>query len=166
MKREKEPLYRKVNTKARGCFHHSGSDARHDRNTKKGLSKSMKKDVRRGLDYTPLFKFLLSKVGQKWEDVYSEAKSRLDQEDPIFWMIETDSNPESASIIHSVMTDVHKKLHYGAFRVENSNYSKLIIDENGLIQIKDPSLANEDFTPSCPCCTHTFNGKPLNKKWK
>ena len=35
MKRDKEPLYRKVNTKARHCHHQFGSDAKYDRNTKK-----------------------------------------------------------------------------------------------------------------------------------
>ncbi|MDP1183677.1 hypothetical protein Q6285_30915, partial [Klebsiella pneumoniae] len=48
---------------------------------------SMKKGVRRGLDYTPLFRFLLSRVGQDWDEVYSEAVARLDLKDPIFWMV-------------------------------------------------------------------------------
>lgn len=47
----------------------------------------------------------------------------------------------------------------------NSTFSKLIVDENGLLQLKDPTLKNEDFIPSCSCCTHTFNGKPLIKKF-
>lgn len=42
---------------------------------------------RQGLDYTPLFRFLLSKVGQDWDAVYSEAVSRLDTPAPIFWMV-------------------------------------------------------------------------------
>jgi len=43
--------------------------------------------VRRGLDYTPLYRFLLSKVGADWDDVHSEAVSRLDEEYPIFFVV-------------------------------------------------------------------------------
>ena len=46
----------------------------------------------RGLDYTPLFKFLLKKVGSNWDDVYSEAVSRLDRPDPIFWLVAINEN--------------------------------------------------------------------------
>lgn len=165
MKRDKEPLYRKVNTRARHCHHQFGSDAKYDRNTKKGISKSMKQGKQRGLDYTPLFRFLLSKVGKKWDDVFSEAKSRLDREEPIFWMVEV--NPEKLSVKHDVMTEQHKKLYYGSVRVgENTTFSKLIVNSDGILQIKDPTLKNEDFEPPCPCCTHTFNGKVLTKKFK
>ena len=45
---------------------------------------------RHGYDYTPLFKFLLSRAGKNWDDVYSEAISRLDQEEPIWWMVAPD----------------------------------------------------------------------------
>lgn len=41
----------------------------------------------RGLDYTPLFKFLLSKVGDYWDDVFSEVNSRLDKTEPIYWIV-------------------------------------------------------------------------------
>ncbi|WP_202621792.1 hypothetical protein [Pontibacter russatus] len=41
----------------------------------------------RGLDYAPLFRFLLSKVGKDWEDVVNEAKSRLDELEPIYWVV-------------------------------------------------------------------------------
>ena len=40
-----------------------------------------------GLDYTPLFRFLLSKVGQDWDAVHSEAVARLDRQEPIYWMV-------------------------------------------------------------------------------
>lgn len=79
MNKQKENLYRKVNTKARNNNHRIGKDSKNDRNTKIGISTKMKKDVERGLDYTPLFRFLLSKVGKSWVDVHSEAVSRLDK---------------------------------------------------------------------------------------
>jgi hypothetical protein len=160
MERSKKPLYRKVNTKARGCWHKFGGDAKYDRNTKKGMSKSMKQGNQRGLDYTPLFRFLLSKVGEEWGGVYSEAKSRLDKVDPIFWMVELGDEPIKEK------TPNHNPKWDDVFTFnENSSFSKLIIDDNGLLRIKNPSTVNEDFEPTCPCCTYTLNGKVLIKKF-
>ena len=152
--KEKKPLYRKVNTRARNHHHYVGPDAKDTRNTKAGLTKKMRSDVQRGYDYTPLFKFLLSKVGQKWDNVFSEAISRLDKQDPIFWMVKVNEN----------LSDLRYGMYY--FQCgESSKYSILYVDEDGLLQKLDPNLKNEDFTPSCPCCTHTFNGKVLNNKY-
>jgi hypothetical protein len=149
MKRDIEPLYRKVNTKARGVFHEFGSDAKYDRHTKKGMKKNMKKDVHRGLDYTPLFRFLLSKVGSNWDDVLPIAQSRLDHDEPIYWMV--------------AVRESDKKRYFLAG--ESSYYSGLFVDENNILQLVDPNLHNEDLSPSCSCCTHTFNGKPFVKKY-
>ena len=57
----KKPLYRKVNTRARGVYHHFGSDYRRDRRSEspdafETPKASMGGKVLRGLDYTPLFK--------------------------------------------------------------------------------------------------------------
>lgn len=148
MNREVKPLYRRENKRALHYrSNNPGSEARYDRHSKKGMSKSMKK-VERGLDYTPLFMFLLSKIGQKWDDVFSEAVSRLDQQNPIFWMV-----------------DVNKDNNKEFMMTENARYSTLYVDSDGLLQKVNPNLKNEDFEPSCPCCTHTFNGKVLNKKF-
>lgn len=153
MNRKKESLYRKVNTRARNVHHHSGSDAKYDRHTKKGMNTSMKKDVRRGLDYTPLYRFLLSKVGQPFDKVFSEAVSRLDREEPIYWMVKVGDD----------LSDRSKD--YAYFINENAYWSKLIVDENGILQLMDATLHNENFVPTCSCCTHTFNGKPLIRKY-
>ncbi len=154
MKRDrKEPLYRKVNTKARNVWHHKGSDAKYDRNTKKGLVTSLKQGVQRGLDYTPLYRFLLSKVGKPWDDVYSEAVSRLDKEEPIFYIVD--------------LNNVHDRYDMDYSNIgESGKWSKLIVDENGILQLKNPNLKNEDFMPSCECCTHTFNGVVLKHTYK
>jgi len=56
---------------------------------------SMHGRQQRGLDYTPLFFFLLSKIGQHWDEVYSEAISRLDRPDPIFWMVAQHEHQQS-----------------------------------------------------------------------
>ena len=97
----------------------------------------------RGLDYTPLFKFLLSKVGNNWNEVFSEAKSRLDKQDPIFWMV--------------ALNEEEKK---DCVRVGESTYfSGLFVDNNGVLQLVNPNLKAVDMKPFCDCCTHTFNGK-------
>ena len=149
MNKDIKPLYRKVNTKALHHDHNTGSDARHDRNTKKGINKSMKKNDQRGLDYTPLYKFLLSKVGQDWNKVHSEAVSRLDKEEPIYHMVA-----------------LHEHNRRDTVRCgESSQFSGLYVDENNLLQIVNPSVTNETLYPSCHCCTHTFNGVPLSKTY-
>lgn len=148
----KKPLFRKVNTRTIRVRYHTTGDARHDRNTKDGLSKSMQ-SKEHPLDFTPLFMFLLSKIGQPWDEVHSEAVSRIPKEhkDAVNWMFKDVSNSPR---------------HLSYFRGgESSYYSTLIVDENGLIQ-KASDINNIDLYPSCWCCTHTFNGKPLTNKWE
>ena len=57
----KKPLYRKVNTKARGVRHGFGGDFSHVRHAKR--------------------------VGSNWDEVFSEANARIDRPDPIFWLV-------------------------------------------------------------------------------
>jgi hypothetical protein len=148
------PLYRRVNTKARGVHHNTGGDYRHERNTKQALDvdtirQSMHGKVHRGLDYTPLFRFLLSKVGTPWNDVHSEAAARLDRQEPIFWL---------------VALQTHERQEY--IRVgESSYYSGLYVDEAGLLQVVNPSLGPSSLPPMCSCCTHTFNGARFTQRY-
>ena len=143
----KTPLYRKVNTLAHGVHHDAGGEYRHERNSKSltrfdGDRRSMGGKSRRGLDYTPLFRFLLSNVGRPWNDVYSEAVERLDRREPIFWIVARNALEKQAVV-----------------RIgEASYYSGLYVDDAGLLQIVDPSIGPESITPHCRCCTHTFNG--------
>ena len=147
MKTQKEPLYRKVNTKALRCTsHNKGSNYRYERN-KKNPNEQMKQNVQRGLDYTPLFKFLLSRVGQDWSQTLSEAQSRLDKTEPIFHM----------------MVDKVDGVE-GYFRWGNSFYNTLYVDDNNKIQKVDPNVSVNDIKPYCDCCTHTFNGKTVTNK--
>ena len=153
MKGQKEPLYRKVNTCTHGVRHDFGGDYRHERNTKgqtnsDTLRSPMHGKVKRGLEYTPLFKFLLSKVGKNWAEVYSEAVSRLDQTTPIFWLV--------------AMTEESKE---DIVRIgENRYYSGLFVDSNNILQKVSPEAGQEMITISCTCCTYSFNGKPVTKK--
>lgn len=152
---KKKPLYRKVNTLARMVRHDFGGEYRYDRNTKQekesesfGVTKqSMHAKVQRGLDYTPLFKFLLSKVGQEWSGVHSEALSRLDKEEPIFWLVA--KNEEEKEDVVRIG--------------ESSYYSGLYIDEQGIIQKVNPDYNKAQDLITCNCCTFTLNGVVIPK---
>ena len=78
-----------------------------------------------------------------WNDVFSEAKSRLDKQDPIFWIV-------------ALLEDEKKEF----VRIgESSFYSGLFVDNYGILQHVNPNLKAVDMKPFCNCCTHTFNGK-------
>ncbi len=93
---QKELLYRKVNTKARNVHHNFGGDFKYSRNKKRQTLEQSKGSMygkkERGLDYTPFFRFLLSKVGSNWNEIFSEAKSRLNKTEPIFWLVALNEN--------------------------------------------------------------------------
>lgn len=152
MNKEKKPLYRKVNTRAAGVHHLAGGDFKHARNKKKETREIVKGTMaqakHRGLDYTPLFQFLISKVGLPWEEVFKEAASRLDKTEPIFWLVATDEDTKQEMV-----------------RVgESSYFSGLFVDSSGILQLANPSLQAVDMVPFCTCCTHTFNGKVFGKE--
>jgi len=147
MNRDKKLLYRKVNTRARGVRHHFGGDFKYSRNKKRETPEqvkgSMHSNEERGLDYTPLFRFLFSKVGNDWDEVFSEAKSRLDKTEPIYWVVALNENEREDYV-----------------RVGDSSYfSGMYIDEDRKLQLTNPELKAKDMTPFCDCCTHTLNGK-------
>ncbi|WP_371319359.1 hypothetical protein [Pseudomonas sp. B6002] len=156
---QKPLLYRSVNTRTHGVNHGSHHSYRYDRHTKKEQSAlsthgSMHSHQRHGFDYTPLFRFLLSKVGQPWGQVFSEAKSRLDRLEPVFWMVALHESDKQ----EYVRTD------------ENSYFSGLWVDEAGLLQKVNPHLTPEQMKPFYDGYTHTFNGvifaQPLpHKRW-
>jgi hypothetical protein len=105
-----------------------------------------------GWDYTPLFKYLLSKVGQPWNDVYKDVKARLNSIIPIYWMVNRYKNVDNL---------------LGYIRVgESTYYSSLYVDEKGLLQYVDKNINHTTLEPTCKCCTHTFNGKRFTKKYK
>lgn len=143
----KAMLLRKVNTTAHGVRHRFGGDFRDDPRSEEVLKSGatrlgMHGEKRRGLDYTPLFRFLLSKVRKEWSEVHAEAVSRLDRPEPIFWMVAL--RPEDEK---------------GYFRSgESSYFSGLRVDEHDKLQLVDPLLGPGSLAPLCKCCTHTFNG--------
>lgn len=155
MHKPKKPLYRKVNTTARGVHHNFGGDfqtIRQKINASEVDSDvtSMHKGVRRGLDYTPLFRFLLSQVGHKWDDIYSEAVSRLDRREPILWLVALREDAEQAYVRTG----------------EASYFSGLKVDIEGILRVVDPLAGPGSLVPQCPCCTHTFNGIPFTQRYQ
>jgi hypothetical protein len=144
---EKSPLYRKVNTTAHGVHHRVGGDFRDQRmqmamDQLVDLKQGMHGRQRRGLDYTPLFRFLLSKVGQEWDAIYSEAVSRLDRSEPILWLVARRQADEQDYVRTG----------------ESSYFSGLRVDPNGTLQIVNPKVDAGSLAPLCKCCAHTFNG--------
>ncbi len=151
---QKKPLYRKVNTLARGVHHRGGKEyktTRHSRNARHNQTSlgPMHNKHRNGLDYTPLFMFLLSRVGEDWTETYREAAARLDRLDPIFWLV-AHNEEEKQSLVGMG---------------ESSYYSGLYVDENNRLAIVDPTIRLEDLHPWCSCCTHTFNGRRFVNKY-
>ena len=148
MKNQKKPLYRSVNSTAHGARHGSWEKSRRQRNTKaavnnRSMKQSMHSGQRHGFDYTPLFRFLLSKVGENWDDVHSEAVARLDREEPIGWMVAA-SYSEGRPFFSAG---------------ESSYFSGLYVDENNILAVVDPGTTADTMRPSCSCCTHTLNGR-------
>jgi hypothetical protein len=143
---QKEQLYRKVNTRARNVNHNFGGDFKYSRNKKQETLEQTKGTMfgkkERGLDYTPLFRFLLSKVGLEWNEIFSEAKSRLDKTEPIFWLVALSVN------------DKEDVVRIG----ESSYFSGMYIDEEGILKLSNPTLKPTELKHFCECCTHTFNG--------
>jgi hypothetical protein len=125
---------------------------KHERNRKKikideedfvDRKPQFKKGMNNHFDYTPLFKFLHSKVGQKFDEVFSEAKSRLDKTEPIFWIVQKELDLERAIA-----------------RVgENSCYHTMYVDEQGLLQFVDKTAKLADELYSVWKYTRTLNGK-------
>lgn len=140
----KEPLFRKVNTQTHGVHRITGDF----RTQREALDRSdasrgaMHGKHRRGLDYTPLFRFLLSRVGSEWDRVYGEAVARLDRPDPIFWLVALHEHERREMVRMG----------------ESSYYSGLYVDEAGILRVVNPDLRAKDLEPYCSCCTHTFNG--------
>ncbi|EAM2928099.1 hypothetical protein PNB18_000850 [Salmonella enterica] len=146
-------LYRTVNTTTYNVPHLHGDEYRWDRSKNKIVHSELPRflpmsgKTNRGLDYTPLFMFLLSKTGEKWDQVYSEAIRRLDKPDPVFWLVA-----------------LHEKDRMNFVRCgESSYYNGLYVDEDGYLKKVSPDLKASDIPVFCNCCTYTLNGKTIKR---
>jgi len=156
----KKPLFRKENKSSLSTHYYviKGGDFRHERHTKEmknfqGNKKNMNPKNNLGYDYTPLYRFLQSKVGKPWNDVHAEAVSRLngkEGEKNIFYLVYPD-----LTIVHPLHGKVPPIVRLG----EGSMYHSLTVDENGILQFIDKNAKCE--LSLCSCCTHTLNGKVI-----
>jgi len=149
---DQKPLFRSINTRTRGVYRGAGGEyrwSRHARNEDMTSLGSMHANRHRGRDYTPLFRFLLTRVGRDWGETYREAVARLDKEEPIFWLVAR-KEEEKKPIVRIG---------------ENSFFSGLYVDDNNLLAVVEENIRVEALEPACPCCTHTFNGKPFIRKF-
>ncbi len=156
---EKAPLYRKL---TRGSYrnHHLKETIhyRYVRHNKHGKKTTMKHAPNTGgnLDYTPLYRFLLSKVGKDWNAVYSEAVQRLPIEKPIWRIVEKDVEIIEGAAKYKERQDGFVRAIIGTG--ESAFFHTLYIDENNLLQFIDKTAT---IKPTCTCCTWTLNGKPI-----
>jgi len=154
MNKEESLLYRKENTKVYNSDHLCGKDFKSERAKLKNKYikySSMHGKKQRGLDYSPLGMFLLSHVGDNWDDVFKEAQRRL-------------KGADKQSIFYFVAKNEFEKrpiVRCG----ESSYYSGLYVDDKNILQKVDPTINNENLHPQCACCTYTFNGKKLKNKY-
>ncbi|MGO2972054.1 hypothetical protein EYY83_12490 [Hafnia alvei] len=158
MKLQQKKLYRKENrTTYNVRSNNPGSEYRLVRHKQKIINENapsklpMKRKQNRGLDYTPLFMFLISRVGESWDAIYHEAVSRLDTPEPIFWLVALHEHEEKDYVRCG----------------ESSYYNGLYIDSNGTLQKVNADLTAKDIPIiRCNCCTHTFNGVPIEKAYE
>ncbi|QLY28907.1 hypothetical protein [Nocardia huaxiensis] len=150
---DKPPLYRRENTTARGS-RPRGGEYRHRRNSKRVATsdvaqEGMGRTAGRGRDYTPLFRFLLSRIGSDWDATVTEARARLDRTDPIFWLVAVRES------------DRRDYVRVG----ESTYYSGLYVDSEGTLQVVNPDIDASTLDPRCACCTHTFNGARFTRPY-
>ena len=150
----KKPLYRRVNTRTFNVKHGHKSTSvsgsiRQSEGGEMPKIQSMHSKHKHGLDYTPLYKFLLKSVGKNWDEVFSEVVPRLDKQEPIFFMV--------------ARAELDQRRFFRSD--ENSYFSGLFVDAAGLLQKVDPELTAGDMVPYCACCAHSFNGEPFGKEF-
>jgi hypothetical protein len=148
-----KPLYRKENKVSLSNKYNvsKGSEYRYNRRTKLFLSDDRNykpmNSGKHGYDYTPLFKFLLSKVGSNWDQTYSEAKARLNKPKPIFWIVA-----------------LHDSQRRDIVRVgESTYYSGLFVEDSGKLAIVNPDVQLINLPNPYPGETLTFNGIVIHK---
>lgn len=146
------PLYRRVNTRTHGVRHGWGGAYRWSRHARREdrAARGAMPSHRHGLDYTPLFRFLLARVGDDFTDIHREAVARLDRPDPIFWIVARSEAERQRFVRVS----------------ENTYWSGLFVDADNRLARVDPSLGVEAMEPSCACCTHTLDGVRFTRPYR
>lgn len=159
MKHDK-PLYRKVNRKCLHCYDAKASHYRWQRNTKKE-NKLIEDSVSHGkmhkrpsiftshkYDYTPMIMYVLNRVGEDFDKVYSDVCKRIEGEGKVLFNKMVSKKPKE---------ELNDYFRYG----EGSYYSQLYVDDENKIQKINPNLSN--ISPHYGSeWGESLNGKPLS----
>jgi len=172
---EKKPLYRKVNKTTHNGHPHLDYRGkvrykyqRHTKATKfeeenEISMKTIKKNENflfedNRYDYRPLMKFLLKSVGKNWSEVWKECVSRLNTTQPVHWIVLNVGK-------NGLRYDVDPNELVQMFRYsEDSYYSTLYVDENGILQYVDKNYIKEHADYPNTEWGETFNGKVWDNK--
>lgn len=137
---EKKPLYRKVNKRTHdgwAWYYYRKERYRFERH-KKSYTQAAKMPIKKhsmfrtGYDYTPLFRFLHSHVGNVWADIFCECQARLNDIEPLTWMV---VNVNKHGLVVDNYLPNGESREY--FRVGESYWSTLYVDEDGVLQFVD-----------------------------
>ena len=164
---EKKPLYRKVNKITHNGFRFYSQETdryRNERHMKQDVLPTQlsikRKQSRHDNDYAPLYKFLLSRVGCKWDETFSECVSRLDKAEPIFDMV-VNVNPKGM-VVDKALEDLPKGFHdYRACDDSRTYWSTLYVDDNGTLQFVDEHYVIDVDDELYGILTASWNGKPI-----
>lgn len=153
MKKKKKLIRTKNRITHNGTSRDVNFRSRWTRHSKNGITQKMKKRINYHLDYTPLFKFLLSKEGEKWEGVWRECQKKVDTVEPVLWMVQNirlNGLPKHDKCLE----EYDKSFGYE----EGSYFSTMYVDENGILQVVDKNYKESTPLEYCRRCGETFNG--------
>lgn len=155
-----KPLYRKVNRKCLHCYDTKSKHYRWQRNTKKEkklledsishgkMHKRPSMFLGRKYDYTPMLMYVLNRVGEDVDKVYSDVCKRIEGEGKVLFNKMVSRKPKET------LKDYFR---YG----EGSYYSQLYVDDENKIQKVNPNLSN--ISPHYGSeWGESLNGKPLS----
>lgn len=195
---DKKPLYRPMNKVTHnGPPHHDygfKNRYRFDRNSKQtvkdekefaeksNIKKQHKnKNTDIGLfDYTPLYKFLLTKEGCDWDGVWKECQERLNTTAPVYNMVVNinhnglpTTNMEANYWNSKMWSEEYRNEHYreinGAWYPKSfsitsfSHFSTMYVDEDGKLQFVDKDYIPIQWYPENSKWTETMNGVSINE---
>ena len=164
---EKKPLYRKVNKITHNGFRYYSQETdryRNERHKKLDVLPTQlpikRKQSRHDNDYAPLYKFLLSRVGCKWDEVFCECVSRLDKAEPIFDMV-VNVNPKGI-VVDKALEDLPKRFHDSRACDDSRTYwSTLFVDDKGMLQFVDEHYIIDVDDKLYGILTASWNGQPI-----
>ncbi|MBR1513419.1 MAG: hypothetical protein IJ622_03920 [Bacteroidales bacterium] len=167
---EKKPLYRKVNKITHNGVRYYCQETdryRNERHKKRDVLPTRlpikRKQSRHENDYAPLYKFLLSRVGYNWEEVFRECVSRLDKTDPIFDMV-VNVNQKGVVVDTTVKYPEGLPKEFHDFRAcddSQTYWSTLRVDDNGLLQYVDENYIIDINDELFGTLTASWNGHPI-----